>query len=126
MNKTVILVLTLALIVGFATEAQSYPRRMKRVSDQRLAELETLLALSKMRGKLVTVPIGFGRIDPAKIGRRRRSLRKRQEYMEDLEVERLLLEEENTSSEKMLRPSEDNLLRDYLLKWSKHDSIENQ
>jgi hypothetical protein len=47
--------------------------------------------------------------------------------MEDLEVERLLLEEENTSSEKMLRPSEDNLLREYLLKWSKHDSIlENQ
>jgi hypothetical protein len=40
--------------------------RIKRVSDQRLAELETLIALSKMRGKLVTVPIGFGKIgDPA-------------------------------------------------------------
>jgi hypothetical protein len=60
-------------------------------------------------------------------GRRRRSLRKRRQYMEDLEVERLLLEEENTSSEKMLRPSEDNLLREYLLNWTKHDSIlENQ
>jgi hypothetical protein len=47
--------------------------------------------------------------------------------MEDLEVERLLLEEENTSSEKILRPSEDNLLREYLLNWTKHDSIlENQ
>ncbi|XP_057317900.1 uncharacterized protein LOC130662936 [Microplitis mediator] len=47
--------------------------RRKRVSDQRLAELETLLALARMRGKLVTVPVGFGRVDPAKIGRRRRS-----------------------------------------------------
>ncbi|XP_012285833.1 uncharacterized protein LOC105702680 [Orussus abietinus] len=47
--------------------------RQKRVSDQRLAELETLLALAKMRGKLVTVPVGFGRVDPAKIGRKRRS-----------------------------------------------------
>ncbi|XP_033222997.1 uncharacterized protein LOC117176796 [Belonocnema kinseyi] len=47
--------------------------RQKRVSDQRLAELETLMALSRLKGKLVTVPIGFGRVDPAKIGRKRRS-----------------------------------------------------
>ncbi|XP_015586950.1 uncharacterized protein LOC107263831 isoform X2 [Cephus cinctus] len=47
--------------------------RQKRVSDQRLAELETLLSLSRMRGKLVTVPIGFGRVDPDRLGRRRRS-----------------------------------------------------
>lgn len=40
---------------------------VKRVSDQRLAELETLLALSKMSGKLVTVPLAFGKIDPAKM-----------------------------------------------------------
>ncbi|XP_021926172.1 uncharacterized protein LOC110832969 isoform X2 [Zootermopsis nevadensis] len=44
----------------------------KRVSDQRLAELETYMALRKMAGKLVTVPLGFGQVDPAKIGRRRR------------------------------------------------------
>ncbi|XP_043280907.1 uncharacterized protein [Venturia canescens] len=47
--------------------------RQKRVSDQRVAELETLLALARMRGKLVTVPVGFGRVDPARIGRKRRS-----------------------------------------------------
>ncbi|KAF7987833.1 hypothetical protein HCN44_003696 [Aphidius gifuensis] len=47
--------------------------RHKRVSDQRIAELEALVALAKMRGLLVTVPVGFGRVDPDKIGRRRRS-----------------------------------------------------
>ena len=41
--------------------------RKKRVSDQRLAELETLMALARLKGKLVTVPIGFGRVDPAKM-----------------------------------------------------------
>ncbi|XP_047345687.1 uncharacterized protein LOC124947501 [Vespa velutina] len=47
--------------------------RRKRVSDQRLAELETLLGLSKMKGKIITIPIAFGVVDPAKIGRKRRS-----------------------------------------------------
>ncbi|KAF2882284.1 hypothetical protein ILUMI_23904 [Ignelater luminosus] len=47
--------------------------RVKRVSDQRLAELETLVALSKMSGKLVTVPLGLGKVDPKYIGRKRRS-----------------------------------------------------
>ncbi|XP_011297738.1 uncharacterized protein [Fopius arisanus] len=47
--------------------------RHKRTSDQRLAELETLIALENLRGKLVTVPVGFGKVDPDKIGRRRRS-----------------------------------------------------
>ncbi|KAJ9576756.1 hypothetical protein L9F63_025347, partial [Diploptera punctata] len=46
--------------------------RQKRVSDQRLAELETYMALRNLAGKLVTVPVGFGQVDPAKIGRRRR------------------------------------------------------
>ncbi|KAL0280795.1 UNVERIFIED_CONTAM: hypothetical protein PYX00_001986 [Menopon gallinae] len=48
--------------------------RQKRISDQRLAELETLIALSKMKSKMVTIPVGFGRVDPLKIGRRKRSL----------------------------------------------------
>ncbi|XP_058800911.1 uncharacterized protein LOC131669789 [Phymastichus coffea] len=47
--------------------------RPKRVSDQRLAELETLVSLAKMKGKLITVPIGYGHVDPYKLGRRRRS-----------------------------------------------------
>lgn len=46
--------------------------RQRRVSDQRLAEIETLLGLLKMKGKLVKVPIAFGLLDPKKIGRRRR------------------------------------------------------
>lgn len=58
--------------------------RAKRVSDQRLAELETLIALAKMKGKLVTVPVGFGLIDPAKLGRRRRSIDVDDELMEQL------------------------------------------
>lgn len=37
------------------------------MSDQRVAELETLLALARMRGRLVTVPVGFGRVDPARM-----------------------------------------------------------
>ncbi|KAJ8668110.1 hypothetical protein QAD02_009773, partial [Eretmocerus hayati] len=47
--------------------------RQKRVSDSRLAELETIIALSKMKGRLVPVPIGYGKVDPARSGRRRRS-----------------------------------------------------
>ena len=39
--------------------------RQKRVSDQRLGELEALLALKKLRGKLVTVPVAFGQINPS-------------------------------------------------------------
>ncbi|XP_066998509.2 uncharacterized protein [Anabrus simplex] len=47
--------------------------RQKRVSDQRLAELETMLALNRLKGRLVTVPVGFGKVDPNYLGRRRRS-----------------------------------------------------
>ncbi|XP_017886655.1 uncharacterized protein LOC108628933 [Ceratina calcarata] len=47
--------------------------RQRRVSDQRLAEIETLLGLQNVRGKVVTVPVAFGVLDPDKIGRRRRS-----------------------------------------------------
>ncbi|KAI4500977.1 hypothetical protein M0802_003780 [Mischocyttarus mexicanus] len=48
--------------------------RRKRVSDQRLAELETLLGLStKMKGKVITIPVAYGVLDPAKVGRKRRS-----------------------------------------------------
>ena len=37
------------------------------MSDQRLAELETLLSLSKMKGRIVQVPIGFGKVDPVRL-----------------------------------------------------------
>ncbi|XP_046743633.1 uncharacterized protein LOC124409817 isoform X1 [Diprion similis] len=69
----------LLVLVLLATDTDARPSgsslsRQKRVSDQRLAELETLLALSKLRGQLVTVPVAFGQVDPNKIGRRRRSM----------------------------------------------------
>ncbi|XP_046383832.1 uncharacterized protein LOC124154263 [Ischnura elegans] len=69
------LVIVLLLLLTSADESGAKPiRRAKRVSDQRLAELETLIALSKMKEKMVTVPIGFGVVDPQKLGRRRRHL----------------------------------------------------
>uniref|UniRef100_T1IUA0 Uncharacterized protein n=1 Tax=Strigamia maritima TaxID=126957 RepID=T1IUA0_STRMM len=62
----------LILIISAMTVQSASTEREKRsgISDQRLAELETLLALSKMKGKLVTVPVAFGVIDPDKIGKR--------------------------------------------------------
>ncbi|GJQ81222.1 hypothetical protein Trydic_g20441 [Trypoxylus dichotomus] len=47
--------------------------RIKRVSDQRLAELETQRGIEKMKGQLVTVPIAFGKLNPLIVGRKRRS-----------------------------------------------------
>lgn len=41
--------------------------RQRRVSDQRLAEIETLLGLANVRGKVVTVPVAFGVLDPDKM-----------------------------------------------------------
>ncbi|KAJ8891724.1 hypothetical protein PR048_004259 [Dryococelus australis] len=35
----------------------------KRTSDQRLAELEAYIGMSKMKGQMITVPIGFGRVN---------------------------------------------------------------
>ncbi|KAG8222381.1 hypothetical protein J437_LFUL003001 [Ladona fulva] len=68
-------IILIVLLLFLASEGGARPAdRRKRVSDQRLAELETLLALSKTRGKLVTVPVGFGRIDPQRLGRRKRTL----------------------------------------------------
>ncbi|XP_046477287.1 uncharacterized protein [Neodiprion pinetum] len=68
----------LLILALLATDTDARPSgplsRQKRVSDQRLAELETLLALSKLRGRLVTVPVAFGQVDPTIIGRRRRSM----------------------------------------------------
>ncbi|CAK9798230.1 hypothetical protein ANTPLA_LOCUS1482 [Anthophora plagiata] len=70
----VVCVLAVALMPG-----TSYARpppllsRQRRVSDQRLAEIETLLGLQNVRGRVVTVPVAFGMLDPDKIGRRRRS-----------------------------------------------------
>ncbi|EFA05035.1 uncharacterized protein LOC103313383 [Tribolium castaneum] len=48
--------------------------RLKRVSDAHLADLQSRIALNnKLKGVSVTMPVGGGRIDPGRIGRRRRS-----------------------------------------------------
>lgn len=74
MKTRAIVVWSVVVFVALLTFPQTHgrPYRQKRVSDQRLAELETIMALRKMAGKLVTVPLGFGQVDPNKIGRRRR------------------------------------------------------
>ncbi|XP_071056980.1 uncharacterized protein [Onthophagus taurus] len=40
-------------------------QRVKRVSDQRLAELNTKLGLSQLKGQIVTIPVAHGKLDPA-------------------------------------------------------------
>ncbi|XP_076278169.1 uncharacterized protein LOC143208034 [Lasioglossum baleicum] len=81
-HATVNLFASLTLLCALAVllmPDQAYARpppllsRQRRVSDQRLAEIETLLGLENVRGKVVTVPVAFGVLDPDKIGRRRRS-----------------------------------------------------
>ncbi|XP_071525017.1 uncharacterized protein [Panulirus ornatus] len=72
MRLLLLLVVCCALLAPPA--AARPPHRQKRVSDQRLAELETLLALAKMKNrKYVTLPVGFGLIDVKQIGRRKRA-----------------------------------------------------
>ncbi|XP_076753956.1 uncharacterized protein LOC143425213 [Xylocopa sonorina] len=73
------ILLVLCVLVVILMPGVTYARpppllsRQRRVSDQRLAEIETLLGLENVRGKVVTVPVAFGVLDPLKIGRRRRS-----------------------------------------------------
>lgn len=66
-SKKIIFILELRLHFTSLNNILFHFSRQKRVSDQRLAELETLLALEKIRGQLVTVPVAFGRVDPAKM-----------------------------------------------------------
>lgn len=73
--NTFILISMLVLVCSLCV-IQAYPtwNRNKRVSDQRLAELETLLALARLKGRLANVQVGYGFIDPNKIGRKRRGV----------------------------------------------------
>uniref|UniRef100_A0A224XZY3 Putative conserved secreted protein n=1 Tax=Panstrongylus lignarius TaxID=156445 RepID=A0A224XZY3_9HEMI len=64
-------IIVLLLVACYA--AQGFRYRQKRVSDQRLAELETLVALSHLKGHLKPVTYGYGSVNPMKIGRKRRS-----------------------------------------------------
>ncbi|EZA51343.1 hypothetical protein DMN91_001554 [Ooceraea biroi] len=78
MNLSVSAAILCVLVVALLPET-TYARpphwllnRHRRVSDQRLAEIETMLGLEKVKG--VAVPVGLGKIDPAIIGRKRRSI----------------------------------------------------
>ncbi|KAK8733673.1 hypothetical protein OTU49_006419 [Cherax quadricarinatus] len=74
MTMKLLLLLVICCALLSPPAAARPPQRQKRVSDQRLAELETLLALAKMKNrKYVTLPVGFGLIDVKQIGRRKRS-----------------------------------------------------
>ncbi|XP_063234108.1 uncharacterized protein LOC134537520 [Bacillus rossius redtenbacheri] len=70
-TRAVAAVLVLALLAD--QRAHGLPYRRKRTSDQRMAELEAYLGMSKLKGQMITVPIGFGRVNLDQIGRRRRS-----------------------------------------------------
>jgi hypothetical protein len=71
-----IIFVTIALFYNNATTKPLHQSPVKRsgISDQRLAELETLLELQRLREKLRTrpPPIAYGLVDPAKIGRRKK------------------------------------------------------
>ncbi|XP_065168636.1 uncharacterized protein [Atheta coriaria] len=77
MRKIVLVVILVAVLIAAnvrQTQAKPLLNRIKRVSDQRLAELETLIALDRLKGKLITVPVGIGLpSDPRIIGRKRRT-----------------------------------------------------
>ncbi|CAL1269124.1 unnamed protein product [Larinioides sclopetarius] len=61
---------TAALCFLFTLVSCSYRERRSGISDQRVAELETLLALAKQGGNR---DIAFGVIDPLTLGKRKRS-----------------------------------------------------
>ncbi|KAK9892770.1 hypothetical protein WA026_021960 [Henosepilachna vigintioctopunctata] len=65
-----------AVFVNHCVVAKPYITRMKRFSDQHLADLETRIALNtKYNGIAITVPVGGGKygVEPWKLGRKRRS-----------------------------------------------------
>ncbi|RZC34336.1 uncharacterized protein BDFB_005443 [Asbolus verrucosus] len=60
--------------ITWCSVVPSFCFRVKRVSDAHLADLETRIALNnKVKGIAITIPVGGGRIDPSRIGRKRRS-----------------------------------------------------
>ncbi|KAK2720701.1 uncharacterized protein LOC136036344 [Artemia franciscana] len=95
-------------------------RRSKRVSDQRLAELETLLALAKLRGRYVTLPVGLGMINPAKIGKRKRSVSRIPVDTEAVDERHISIDkslsEESSESEEIRRDTRSLIILSTLLK----------
>jgi len=86
--RTCLLVATVLLSLLAVSSVEAYPsggvraHRQKRVSDQRLAELQTMLAIMRIQSNLKN-PTGKynGFVDPALIGRKKRSQTAPNEYM---------------------------------------------
>ncbi|XP_022253748.1 uncharacterized protein LOC111088310 [Limulus polyphemus] len=69
-------VLTFLIMFCLAAGRPYHREKRSGISDQRLAEIETLIAMSKYarnRAKEVTSPIAFGVFDPTNLGKRKRS-----------------------------------------------------
>ncbi|KAJ8985178.1 hypothetical protein NQ317_018207 [Molorchus minor] len=74
MKAAVLKIFAVLVVVFGVQQVVARPNRVKRVSDSHLADLETKIALNnKVKGFAITMPVGAGRIDPLKIGRKRRS-----------------------------------------------------
>ncbi|XP_064482648.1 uncharacterized protein LOC135395341 [Ornithodoros turicata] len=85
MKSVIVVVCFTVALLPLAVHCRSVLSRSRRsgISDQRLAELETLAGLKSLRHRLkgITFPVAFGLIDPNKIGKRKRSF----ESLEDLQ-----------------------------------------
>ncbi|GAB6023681.1 hypothetical protein CHUAL_008443 [Chamberlinius hualienensis] len=76
MNLAVLTVLIIALFTfqtGRLVDAKPLRSKRSGISDQRVAELETIIALTNMRNRLRNSQVAYGLIDPEKIGKRKRS-----------------------------------------------------
>ncbi|XP_077517566.1 uncharacterized protein LOC144128214 isoform X1 [Amblyomma americanum] len=64
--------------------------RRSGISDQRLAELETLAGLKSLRHRLkgITFPVAYGLVDPNKIGKRKRSFESLEEPQQQPQTQR--------------------------------------
>ncbi|EFN66147.1 hypothetical protein EAG_15494 [Camponotus floridanus] len=64
-SATILCVLVVALLseTAYIGPPEFHLSRYRRLSDQRLAELETMMGLQNVKG--VVVPVAFGKIDPA-------------------------------------------------------------
>ncbi|KAL1424305.1 hypothetical protein MTO96_003587 [Rhipicephalus appendiculatus] len=83
-SKLTLLVFLFAVVVLPAiVHCRSLFHRDRRsgISDQRLAELETLAGLKSLRHRLkgITFPVAYGLVDPNKIGKRKRSFESQEE-----------------------------------------------
>ncbi|CAN8027444.1 unnamed protein product [Ixodes persulcatus] len=128
-TKLAFLVIFCAVVLLPAiVQCRSLYNRSRRsgISDQRLAELETLAGLKSLRHRLkgISFPVAYGLVDPNKIGKRKRSFESLEdsqqpqqqqggEYQtgEDGGLEDLLSGMPTPDVVSRMRPSSDQLLR---------------